>query len=67
MTGKDKTEDQLLSSIRKNKPSATEPTAQKTTKKVTPRKKTVSRAKPKPSAQAASGGNYQSGRRVWPD
>ncbi len=67
MTGKDKTEDQLLSSIRKNKPAATESAAQKTVKKAAPRKKTVSRAKPKPQAQTASIGNYQCGRRVWPD
>jgi len=67
MTGKDKTEDQLLSSIRKNKPAGDAAPRPQTAKRPAPRQATRTRAKPKPSAEAAADSNYQSGRRVWPD
>jgi hypothetical protein len=67
MTGNDKTEDQLLSSIRKNKPAAA-PTARKTTaRKTTPRRTAATKPKPKPVAESIGGSAYRSGRRVWPD
>jgi len=67
MTAKDKTEDQLLSSIRKNKPVGGAAPQPQTAKRPAPRTATRTRAKPKPSAEAPADSNYQSGRRVWPD
>lgn len=78
MTGKDKTEDQLLSSIRKNKPAAAAPKRQNTANKATPRKKGVRKkaAQGRTAARAKSASQqvaqaeaavYQFGRRVWPD
>lgn len=64
MSTKDKTEDQLLSSIRKNKPAAATP-RKTAAKKAAPRK-----AAAKPAAAApepAPAVRYQAGRRVWPD
>jgi len=67
MTGKDKTEEQLLSSIRKNKPAAGEAPRKQTAKKATPRKTAATRSLPEPAVEPFAGANYQSGRRVWPD
>lgn len=72
MTGRDKTEDQLLSSIRKNKPAAEVP-AKAAVKKVAPRRAAApgpaSRPKPesRPKSEPAAAPVFQFGRRVWPD
>ena len=78
MTGKDKTEERLLASIRKNKPAADAAVRQNTGNKAAPRNKvaqktaaqgrTASRAKPASQRAAqAKAAVYQFGRRVWPD
>ncbi|MCB1790437.1 MAG: hypothetical protein KDJ27_09455 [Gammaproteobacteria bacterium] len=68
MTGKDKTEDQLLSSIRKNKPAAApSPAPRAPAKKTTARKTTAARTTPKTAAEPSADASYSSGRRVWPD
>jgi hypothetical protein len=67
MTGKDKTEDQLLSSIRRNKPSAKAAPRKKTVKKAAPRKSAVARKPPTSDGQARGGDAYRSVKRVWPD
>ena len=75
MTGKDKVEDQLLTSIRKNKPAADtaprKPATRPTTRKAAPGKTGTTRAqaKPQPKAQPVESETcqYQAGRRVWPD
>lgn len=67
MTGKDKTEDQLLASIRKNKPVASAATHKPTAKKPAPRNATTTRRRSKPTAERAADSRYQAGRRVWPD
>jgi len=64
MTGKDKTEEQLLSSIRKNRPAASEAAHKRTAKKTASRN---TAAKPEPAVGPSAGANFQSGRRVWPD
>jgi len=67
MTGKDKTEEQLLSSIRKNKPAASEAAHKPAAKQARPRRTAATRSKPEPAVEPAVGTTYQYGRRVWPD
>jgi hypothetical protein len=73
MTGKDKTGDQLVASIRKTKQAATE--SKKTSARRTAPVKKASATAPKKTAAAPktarrakpAAGNYQQGKRVWPD
>lgn len=67
MTGKDKTEDQLLSSIRKNKPAGTAAPRKKVARKAAPRKSATPQRKPRAQKTSPAAGTYQFGRRVWPD
>ena len=73
MTGKDKTGDQLVASIRKTKQAAT-----KSKKTSARRTSPASKATPKASKKTAAAprttrrekpavGSYQQGKRVWPD
>jgi hypothetical protein len=73
MTAKDKTGDQLVASIRKTKQAAT--TSKKTAaRKSQPKKSTAKAPAKKPSTtakttprQKPAAGEYQQGKRVWPD
>lgn len=67
MTGKDKTEDQLLSSISKNKPTASTTPRKKVAKKAAPRKPAAAQNKARSRKTSPAGQTYQVGRRVWPD
>ena len=73
MTGKDKTGDQLVASIRKTKQAATT-SKKKVARKSQPKKASTEAPAKKPSTTAKTtrrqkpeAGSYQQGKRVWPD
>lgn len=70
MSTKDKTEDQLLSSIRKNKPAAPATPRKTVAKKKAAPRKAAAKPAAKPTAAATESApavSFHSGRRVWPD
>lgn len=74
MSMNDKTEDTLVASIRRTRASAAKPAETPTPVKSAPRRTSATARKTAKPAQTGSeiskadtSGNYQSGKRVWPD